>query len=176
MDFYDRALKISNEMISLRRLSENLPGWNKESAFNFAYSFYKERLPEALDIVRAGCSISDRESTPEDDAKYIYLFVILFNCVKKMTALYAINNRSARWSPGLQKDVMLAALRLSWKSLGLDETCVGRSGSMPAFTEYSAWEKPLSKIENEMLRLSNYTPCKKEYKDVEAIMKHEFEV
>ena len=181
--YYRQALTISTEKFENKQF-EDLPK-------NFSQEINNIALPWLIDNIL--CYMCPRISGDKDDiANFIYLFVALFNCMKRLLGMYIKSNPlpdnlDADDFESLVKILTVSAYTLSFKSLGLDdlEPCkryykefrkkifLERHERWPAtkqikyFVEQTGLDASgINKIEDEMFKLSDYKGCIAEHMEM----------
>jgi hypothetical protein len=161
--YYKEALRRSNEMISQDNFAGMLTGFEESKRALVAKKIYMVVLPWLVEMLSELCEHTP--TTAEKDAKYIYIFIFFFNCLKKLIVLY-MNKFPAR---GKTLERMLqvigaGAFILAWKALAMDESCENWN-MMNTFEDFCAGACPketLVQIERVMYALSRHSPCLKE--------------
>ena len=175
MEFFKKALEISDKMVSLDKFTKLVvrQGWNEKDATSFTNFVFKTILPWIVEVLSEICSRVTR--TPEEDAKFIYLYVAVFNCMKRLIRIYVTYKvRTLQEIKNILQPVSVAALSFTLKAMDPDEArdeCY--KVSIPQLEKFCAGSCPkefLVEIEAEMFTLSDYMPCMAEYKEMSYVI------
>lgn len=175
MNFFQKALEISNKMVGNEKFRNTVikQGWSEKDANMLTNAVFKTLLPWIAEILTEQC-IRPR-ITPEEDARYIYLYVAVFNCMKQLIQLY-VTNTVKTWQEIRQtlQAVGVTALVLTLKAIPHDEArneCFRISISTLEKKCVGVCPKRLLiEIEEKMFQLSDYTPCMAEYKEMTYVI------
>lgn len=176
MEFFTKALEISDKIVTKEKFVKAIiqqGGWSEKNASGMGRAIFETLLPWIVNVLHNVCNRVRR--TPEEDAKYIYLYVALFNCMKRLIQLYCSSKTLHETKPIFQA-IGVAALSLTFKAMEPDENgdeCFAMSefSELEAFCNGNCPKELLLKIETEMFKLSDYTPCMDEYKEMSYVIR-----
>lgn len=167
LNFYLDALDISNKKFYsktyfISQLPHSLKKWG-ESIFELSFPWIAEVLN---DICKRYINLKDMDI--DQITTHLYLFVAVFNCIKRLLLLYMKTYEDEFQTTELLQTVVSAACMVAWKGLSIDEPCVEYI-EVKQFVYYCAGackKADLIRIEREMFKLSDYKSCMKEHQQM----------